>query len=929
VSSLLQGVTGETAARGSLGRQPDAATAIEEHEVFLFDLDGTLAAEGKIPAPHCAHAVARLLESGKHVGVVTARSVGEVGDAASALLSHAPPRAKGRLRFFTSGGALVYGPAAETSQPLELVGSSASEEQLAAVEAAAARLGRLRGLRLIDRGPLLTITVAESVAMVSVRRLLDSAGQLRVLTASPTVLHVLPRGLGKHVAVAHYRRQLGPCASVAIGDGFYEMPEIDVRGNDMDFAGAATTCIQVGDIKPRDPRVLHLPLAVDGPASTARVVELMYLRSTRELSSHPLAPRAAASALNERVLGSGSPAALTSFFTKISEYNATALEPEEADRRAIAAENVLCAGGAPADAVRRLLQGGPLERSFGRWGGFEGQESWVLRWLWDEHQARPGVPFAAHVAERARAPLMPEEIAISLIRALPKVRRGARVVCVGKDAECAVPVLGRLVGLCKKDNLLPNDALDPVGIRVSARKSSLPSAIDGAEHLELGRLSRQLWSLLDPRERASPASPAVGRRVRNAVQRLSGEERQAVEAALGNLEQALRELSLGDLVKRLDAPVAPEFGRFVDFGREILYGRQWRLVDGANAGVAPTVESVLDAHLPSALDADRIAARYRKLAGRSTLEASGDLAQLTRVLFEALGEQYAALRDFEFPFTPVLEALLSESGIRRTLGRDALFVDVSCSSGTTVLFLRALRRIVAPEAEFGFAALGGVIFHEPLQRDLDWSGHAYLPVLLEEGAPHTFDFFYDERDERVRYASLLEELENTPARAETNAAHLDALCAQHAPVFERYRDLAAAGLDFRDLMRWWLRRSRVWEMRVLCDRLRFRWPYSRTILNQQRAIALLHDLDATAGSHTREQMRLRDRDLAIVETRQLLGEWLARHEAWVGRALCFAEQIVRERGPALGEYVAEPTPAAWRRLQRTLMTTLQPASLLD
>jgi hypothetical protein len=201
-----------------------------------------------------------------------------------------------------------------------------------------------------------------------------------------------------------------------------------------------------------------------------------------------------------------------------------------------------------------------------------------------------------------------------------------------------------------------------------------------------------------------------------------------------------------------------------------------------------------------------------------------------------------------------------------------------------------------------------------------WNG-----ALLEEGAPQTFRFFYDENDERVSYASVLADLDGAQLSQSADASHIDALCSQSAGLFARYADLPAGGLDFRDLARWWLRRDRVWEMRVLCDQLRFRWPYSRSVKSQQRAIALFRELDESMGVQERARMALRDRDLAILETRQLILNWMARRENWLKRAFDFVEQIV-DHTQALREYIDDPSPVGWRKLQRVLMTTLRPAS---
>jgi hypothetical protein len=870
-----------------LYREPDhAARAIEAYQVFLFDLDGTLAAEGKPLAHECALALARLLESGKHVGVVTARGVHEVGDVASQVGAHTSADALGRLRIFTSGGSLAYRPALEQRPALVLVESYVSEAQSTAVASAAARLARLPGTAVVGRGPLHTVRVMDPGAMVSVRRVLERhAVQLRTLMVSPSVLHVLPAGIGKHTAVAFYRRRLAPHASVAFGDGFYEMPELALRGNDMDFVGAATACIQVGKIKPRDPRILYLPVGADGPSSTVLVLERMRECSPRELPLQPLPPSPASTALECPRLASGLSATVHAFVSKIAEYNLTALEPDDADRRALAASGMLHEGRSGADVVRCLAESGPLERSFGRWAGFEAQYDWVLRWLWDEHLARPEVPLGAHLAERVRVPLLPEEIVISTMRALPSIARGDRVVLVGKDAECAVPLLERLVRACRASGVLPSDSLDPVGIKVSARKARGPDAIDSAEHLELGRVARQLFGLLDPEERGRPPSTRVGRRALDALLRLPRGQRRAAEEALdGCPARALCELGLGELVLRLDVQLASEFSRFVDSAREILYGVASSSLEPPDRSFAPSVESL-----------------------------------------RQLGERYESLREYQFPLTAVLAELMSETRIRRTLGARALFVDASFSTGTTLLFLRALRHIVAPDAAFRFATLGSVVLQEPLRRDLDWSGHAYLPVLLEEGAPHTFDFFYDERDERVSYTSLLAQLDAAPVRESGDARHYDTLRSEHAALFERYADLAAAGLDFGDLLRWWLRRDRVWEMRVLCDQLRFRWPYWQTVRNQRRAIALLRELDDAVGTEARARIALRDRELSIVETRRLVRDWLARHRAWIERGSEFADRVVLECGRMVCDYLADPSPAGWRFLQRTLMTKLRPA----
>jgi hypothetical protein len=322
---------------------------------------------------------------------------------------------------------------------------------------------------------------------------------------------------------------------------------------------------------------------------------------------------------------------------------------------------------------------------------------------------------------------------------------------------------------------------------------------------------------------------------------------------------------------------------------------------------------------------DDIVIAYHSMVGRSKVEGASDLAALNRILCQILGDQYTALRDFEFPFTPVLRALMHQTRIRSTLTPNTLFLDASFNSGTTVLFLRAIRHIIAPEAEFRFAALGGMILHEPLQRDLEWHGHPYLVVLLEEGAPHTFDFFYDERDERITYASAIERLKDSQTASTPAATHIESFCQQHAAHWTRCADLAATGLEFGQLVRWWLRRDRVWEMRVLCDSLRFRWPYADTVRNQQLAVALLRELDEAVDVQTRASLARDDVELRAHETRQILEEWVERQEMWRRRACGFAEEMIAFRDP-LEQYIARPSVAGWRRLQRVLMTKLRPES---
>jgi hypothetical protein len=413
-------------------------------------------------------------------------------------------------------------------------------------------------------------------------------------------------------------------------------------------------------------------------------------------------------------------------------------------------------------------------------------------------------------------------------------------------------------------------------------------------------------------------------RVLDTVRALSANEQHELAAALGtSADSALGELCLGELIARVASLcVHPPLERFIAFSRNVIFMLNAHADTLVRQTNAPCVESLAVTYLPDANRGDVVSA-YRASVGRSTVEGAGDLAVLNRILCEMLGRRYASLRDFEFPFTSVLRALMHETRIRSTLTPNALFLDASFNSGTTVLFLRALRHIIAPEAEFRFAAIGGMILHESLRRDLEWHGHPYLVVLLEEGAPHTFDFFYDDRDERIAYATAMDGLKHSQTGPVPAATHIDAFCQRHAARWTRFADLGATGLEFGQLVRWWLRRDRVWEMRVLCDTIRFRWPYADTVRCQQQAIELLHELDEVVDVETKARLARQDFELRAYETHRVLNEWVERREKWQRRACGFAEAMLAYRA-ALEPYIASPSLAGWRRLQRVLMTNLRP-----
>jgi hypothetical protein len=901
--------------------------AIHQHEVFLFDVDGTLAHEGAAPGQDVLCALSGLLQRGKWVGIVTSRGIDEVRGILPGLAKLAGMESTSlRLRFFTSSASSVYAPCPGRSEHLELVECLASEEQQEAVQTIATTIAKLDKLTVIDRGAQQTIVTEHTNTMTRVRQIAASQARLvRWLLVAPNQAHVLPRNGGKHAALAYYRREIGPRASIAFGDGFYQAPELDICGNDMDWAGAATTCVQVGRIEPRDPRVHYLPLGADGPDSTLRVLELMDALSMQDIAARPPPKSLHRGAFETELRNTGCSQAVTSFFSKLVDYCVKTLDPEDVDRRLSAAGDSLRGRRDLLAAARCLGSEGPLDRSFGRWAGFEGSWDWVLRWLWDEHLARPGVALASHFAERARAPLLPEELALSLVRVLPNVCHGDRVVFIGKDAECALPIFVALLERFRAHGIIAGTSLDPIGVRICARKAPAGTMEDSAEHLELGSLGRQLWTLLDDSERQSPVSREPREAALGAVGELAAEERLALESAFGGrFHEALDRTSLGQLAMRIAGlGASPALDRYVTLCKDVIYRLHPRLVELSEQPAAVPIESLIVSHLSNAgAHAASIIEQYTSTVGRSLLETAQERQALHDILSRMLGGEYATLRSFRFPFTPVLAALMQGTQMRRLLTPSTLFVDASFNTGTTVLFLRALRHIVAPDARFEFAALGGVSLHQQLSADVAWHGHAYLPVFLEEGAPHTFDFFYDARDERVTYASLVAELDRRQM-PHIGDAHIEALCERFATHFEPYRDLAHAGVDFRDLVRWWLRRDPVWELRVLCDRLRFRWPYARTVWNQQRAITLLHELDAVVDADTRKHIVDQDRALSCHETRCVLEEWDARRRGWLARARGFIDEITRDP-ELIRQYLAEPTSLAWRRLQRSLIRRIRP-----
>lgn len=899
-------------------------SAIDEYGIFLFDLDGTIADDGGVPSRRILEALARLVELDRLVGIVTARASAEMDDVVDLVgASIAPNRLGSHVRFFTSSASEVYRFSAGGPYALELVAALHDGAERAALVSIGEELNRIGGVTVLNRGPQLTIR-ANPRAMTQVRWSLGPhLARIRCMFVSTECAHVLPRGAGKHRALEHYNRADVARDVVAIGDGFYELPEAEIRGNDMDLVGAVRTCIHVGKLKPRDPKVIHLALGSDGPSSTVLVLERMESTSTRDLTRRDSFAPSACTALRGEAARVTSSEAVQSFLAELLDYLRSAIDPIDLEQRAVASAAVLRQSQSVLEMLRLLIKNTPLDRGFGRWAGFEGEVDWVLAWLWDEHVSRPGVPIASHFGDRVRAPMMPEELMISLLRVLPHVARGDRVVLIGKDAECLEPLLHRLIRVGQEVGFVSPDAMEPISMKVSARKAAPREAVDASEHLASGSLARQLRSFLGPQERDEQLRPEQRYQVLRGAQTLSLDEQRTLESAFeGHFDHALATMSRGELILRIgDLKLSKEFGDFIAVARVSIYSLQSRL-SSITSGPPVSVAALLAGEPGLGERADDIARRYLALTGREVVEDRDDCHTLSRLLFSALGEAYADLRSLEFPFTPVLRLLMAGTRVRALLSPQVLFVDSSFNAGTTILFLRALRHIVAPDSVFQFAAMGGLILHEPLQKDLEWHGHPYVTVLMEEGAPHTFDFFYDENDERVPYASILGP--DGSISASPNDEHIESFCRTHE------KDIAGDGmpqpLEFRDIVRWWLRRDRIWEMYVLAYKLRFRWPHWRVVKNQQRAIALARRLDVSIDPNTATELKEHDRDLAISETRRVLHEWLGRREEWLSRGFALLDQMVGHP-QLLRDYLSKPSAAAWHRLQRKLVAKLRPGNL--
>ncbi|HVW27923.1 MAG TPA: hypothetical protein VHC69_21310 [Polyangiaceae bacterium] len=897
-------------------------SALDSFDVFLFDVDGTLTTDTGAFRSECLVAIRKLLESGKQVGLVTARDKAEM----SAMLTEPSfaqleDEALGLLHLFPSSATHVYRIAAE-GPALKLVHSWATHEHRALMNRVRVDLSRFPRVQILDRDVQLTILV-NGCGTWLIRQALNRYGvALRCIQAAHNCLHILPTGFGKQHAVEYYRRTGRECRAVAIGDSFYSLPELEIHGNDVDFVGAANTCVNVGRIRARDSRVLHFALSDDGPSSTLLVLDRMREVSAQFFAALAEGDSAVVQSLTSELTGSKLSRLECSFLLKLLRYLETALEADVVDDRLAAATAALRAGESVGCVAECLGRDSALDQGFGHWSGFDGHWDWVQRWLWDEHIARPDTPFAECFSERVRAPLLPEELAFSILRTLPFIKDGYRIVLVGKDAECLLPILQRMVPLFQQNHVLPEAVPEPVALKISARKSTASDTIDAAEHIAPGSVARQLLNLLDVHEREGPVSPAVCRLAIDALATIQPSDRLALAEAIGGRpEDAFSRLSLGALIARIGALATnADFEQFVIYCRAILYTLQPRLLDESADLLGNTVASVL-ADLPLAL-IEKIECRYEANTGRSTIERLEEARILHDILASFLEDAYLRLRELEFPFTPVLNALMTESRARTLLNSRNLFVDASCNAGTTVLFLRALRKIVAPESTFEFAAVGGVLLHETLRKDLAWQGHPFVTVLMEEGAPHTFDFFYDAEDNRIPYRAYVASTIGRLSASEPGD-YIGSFCHEYRELFDTFSDLTAAGVDMRDVMRWWLRRDRIWEMRVLCEQIRFRWPYARMIRQQHRVKDLFRRLDAAVDEETRARMLARDGEYREVETRELVASWLSRRERWLARAINATTQAAT-LSPSILDYMAHPSEARWRTLQRGLMTHVRP-----
>jgi HAD superfamily hydrolase (TIGR01484 family) len=268
---------------------------LERCAAVLLDVDGTLTDERLRVPPQSAELVLRIIRSGKRVGIVTSRGIAELDELVRAIAPHGGELREGALTLYTSTGAEAFALEAAGLRPCYRRNEPALEDCLAwlvqrfgelgweRIERHPVRSGDRSDYMIRARGPQATLFFSSRVQADECAGVIaTSFPQLRPIRDGGRCVHVVPAGVGKHLALEHAQRG-APGLVLAIADGFALDGE-GTPGNDVDLERDGVVCVQVGRRPPRSAEVLFFPPpARAGYEATAIVIEAVALHSLETL----------------------------------------------------------------------------------------------------------------------------------------------------------------------------------------------------------------------------------------------------------------------------------------------------------------------------------------------------------------------------------------------------------------------------------------------------------------------------------------------------------------------------------------------------------------------------------------------------------------------------------------------------------------------
>lgn len=919
----------------SENRESDSAAFLSLWNVILLDVDGTITNGSSIPSESAA-LVRELSVSGpgdRQVALVTSRGMAELQEFAYQLAALPEPRKP--IVVFTSTCTEAY----EVSDRVTLLW----REMSPAMATFAQQLPKLFAAvgcsdadhHLVDRGAQLTI---EFNSWRHLTRFVANCAplfpDLRFARATFHCLHVLPKQIGKQRAAAFFREQMPSASVLAIGDGFFEFPELNVHGNDIDLLDGHTTCVHVGSARPLRSEILYFPTPRYREGGAARFVARAKVASHRQLLAE-------SKRNHSGLYTAGIVDAVRTMRPEVERFCASLLEflcevdvtggletsvPRclaELSRQAEGRKSIF-------STLATLLETLPIMMAACSELAFETNRELFVRWLYDRcdggHESIRELIVRAITTTRDSH--VPEELPLYLLQLVPYAS-SRQIVFVGKDAESSLPPFRVLLRGLRQRRLI-DSYREPVGLKIAVERRA-----DGRTTRQLGGASliRQLAALLSKEEWTRPLSTGQVRRSLERVGGLAPKERMLLDASVGaQLEIYFARATIGDVVTRLaDAARSPSYDEYFDvierldtqfelaaFEEPLARGERLSL----HAHLPPADGSALDTFVRTAI------ARYREHTGHEELTCRADLRVLLlvedRLRLELLQRATASAAH---PLAPILSIALEDCAAGRLFREPLLFFDTTLATGTTFLFIRLLQSVwgAANESHFG-------VYYR-VSRFPEERPPAELALVVSErvrpseNVVHHFGFYYDSDDRRVVFADRLRELRDVAkadaAVVERLSRSMEATSSRYAAIFERYP--LASAIPRGVLFRWWLRRNAIWEMYGMTEIAARQGAHKGRLVEAARreCEGLFAELDAAMPPRELQKIRIGDADAAAMETRDLLETWERKRRSSERRCERAIGKLLGDGEDEIAAYLKAPGREEYARVHASLLPRLQ------